>query len=140
MANNVNGVQIAGAATGAAGQIQAVGSDTNLGVRVVPKGTGGLQPNPMSVLAKSMGAGVHADVTLTAEEASAFVIKCGGTPDAGVNLVVGNVGCWMIVNGSGQTVTVKTAAGTGTAVATAKSALVVADGTNVVRGTADATT
>lgn len=61
-----------------------------------------------------------------------------GTLGAGRNIIVpNNKKAYIIWNGTTQTLTVKTAAGTGIAVATNKHAIVRCDGTNVVRVTAD---
>lgn len=90
-----------------------------------------------AVTTKTIASG-HADITLTNTEARAFALSVGGTADAGVNLIV-PVGpkLYLFTNSCGRTVTVKTAAGTGIAVATAKYALLYANGTNVIRITAD---
>jgi hypothetical protein len=66
--------------------------------------------------------------------------KFSGPLTAGRNVVVPlNKKQYTIVNTTGQTLTVKTAAGTGIAVATAKAAIVACDGTNVIRITPDTT-
>ena len=56
----------------------------------------------------------------------------------GRNIVVpDNERMWNVFNNTAQTLTFKTSAGTGIAVATAKRAILQCDGTNVVRWTAD---
>lgn len=82
-----------------------------------------------------------ADVTLTLVEGSASSLRCTGNPGAGRNLIVPTVNgmIWNVSNefSTAQTVTVKTAAGSGIAIAQNKNAWVRCDGTNVVRVTAD---
>lgn len=133
----VNYLTASGGITGKPAILGAAGDDANVGLRLQPKGTGVVQPNPLGPLTKSMGAGVHADVTLTADEASYACIIAGGTPDAGVNLIVPNRGLYVVTNTSGQAVTVKTAAGAGIAIANTKSAIIAANGVDCIRITAD---
>lgn len=81
-----------------------------------------------------------ANYTLTAAEADVDVIKVSsGTITATRDLIVpiGFPKRWWIVNGNAQSVRIIGASGTGITVATGKSALVMADGTNVIRLTAD---
>lgn len=80
-----------------------------------------------------------ADWTLDATELKAAVLSVTNA-NAPANIVVPDTAYkpYFLVNGSGQTITVKTATGTGISIATAKSALVMSDGTNVIRFTADA--
>lgn len=81
-----------------------------------------------------------ANYTLTAAEADVDVIKVSsGTITATRDLIVpiGFPKRWWIVNGNAQSVRLIGASGTGITVATGKSALVMADGTNVIRLTAD---
>ncbi len=81
-----------------------------------------------------------ANYTLTAAEADVDVIKVSsGTITATRDLIVpiGFPKQWWIVNGNAQSVRIIGASGTGITVATGKSALVMADGTNVIRLTAD---
>jgi hypothetical protein len=67
-------------------------------------------------------------------------LKFTGTLSTGRNIVVpNNKKQYAVINASGQTLTVKTAAGTGTAIANGKAAIVACDGTNVVRITPDTT-
>lgn len=81
-----------------------------------------------------------ADVTLTANQARSRYITVTGAMTADRALIVPNNGEYIIFNNTtgGFVLTVKTAAGTGIAVAATKRALLYADGTNVVRITADA--
>lgn len=81
-----------------------------------------------------------ADVTLTANQARCRYITVTGAMTADRALIVPNNGEYIIFNNTtgGFVLTVKTAAGTGIAVAATKRALLYADGTNVVRITADA--
>lgn len=81
-----------------------------------------------------------ANYTLTAAEADVDVIKVSsGTITATRDLVVPIAfpRKWWIVNGNAQSVRIIGASGTGITVATGKAALVMADGTNVIRLTAD---
>jgi hypothetical protein len=80
-----------------------------------------------------------ADVTLSAAQARARRIVVTGAMTAARNLVVPNDGEWIIdcQTTGGFALTVKTAGGSGVAIANAKRALVFADGTNVVRITPD---
>ena len=80
-----------------------------------------------------------ADVTLTAAQARARRIVVTGAMTAARNLVVPNNGEWIIdcQATGGFSLTVKTSAGSGVAIANAKRAIVYADGTNVVRITPD---
>ncbi len=92
-----------------------------------------------SEVAKDIGE-AHADITLTATELLADVVKLSGTGDAGFNLILNATvkKTYLIDNQSGQTVTVKNAEGTTVEIATTKRAIVWNNGTNVVRITADA--
>lgn len=80
-----------------------------------------------------------ADVTLTAQQARARRLLVTGAMTAARNLVVPNDGEWIVdcQTTGGFALTVKTAAGTGVAVANAKRCIVYADGVNVIRITAD---
>ena len=80
-----------------------------------------------------------ADVTLSAAEARAGYLTISGTLTGNRNVIVpadwqGIVYC---NNGGAFTTTVKTAGGSGIVVGQGKRALLYADGTNVVRVTAD---
>lgn len=80
-----------------------------------------------------------ADVTLSADQARCAYLTTTGALTANRNVIVPN--SWQAVvfcNNSGAfTTTFKTAAGTGVVVAQGKRALLLADGTNVVRVTPD---
>jgi hypothetical protein len=81
-----------------------------------------------------------ANYTLLAAEADVDVIKVSsGTITATRDLIVpiGFPKQWWIVNGNAQSVRIIGATGTGITIATTKAALVMADGTNVIRLTAD---
>ena len=81
----------------------------------------------------------HVDYTLSATEIKAFVLKAISA-DAGANIIVPLTAGKMFVlnNVSGQAITVKGATGTGISVASTKTAIIMSDGTNVIRITADA--
>lgn len=81
----------------------------------------------------------HADYTLSAAEIKSFVLKAISA-DAGANIIVPLTAGKMFVlnNVSGQAITVIGATGTGITVASTKTAIVMSDGTNVIRITADA--
>lgn len=87
------------------------------------------------VISKTL-AGV--DVTLTDVEAASAVINLTGTLTANVNVIVPAtpVRVYLVRNQTSGafTVTVKTAAGTGTAVQQGTSSLVYSDGTNIIQG------
>lgn len=80
----------------------------------------------------------NVDVTLTAAEAASAVINLTGTLLANVNVIVPAtpVRVYLVRNQTSGafTVTVKTAAGTGTAVQQGTSSLVYSDGTNIIQG------
>ena len=87
------------------------------------------------------GAKSDADYTLADAEHTVRCVRFGWTGwTGGHNVIVPTYagGRWHVINATGQTATVKTAAGTGIAVASTKSATLLCDGTNVVRLTADA--
>lgn len=72
-------------------------------------------------------------ITLVTAEWRNMVLKLTGTPAAGFNIVVPDgPKLYIVVNSSGKTATVKTAAGTGIAVPTANIQVLYADGTNVI--------
>lgn len=90
---------------------------------------------PSGYLAITM---TDADRTLLESEWGNSTIKITGTLTGAKNVIVpANQPSTFFINGTGQTLTFKTAAGTGIAVATNKTACVRADGTNVIRLTAD---
>ena len=80
--------------------------------------------------------------TLIPAEYSAPVIVCTSAPvlTADRNLVLPNNGFWIVTNSGGAAfnINAKTAAGTGVLIANTKTAIVRADGVNVVRVTLDA--
>lgn len=81
-----------------------------------------------------------ANYTLTAAEADVDVIKVSsGTITTTRDLIVPVAfpRQWWIVNGNAQSVRIIGASGTGITIATGKAAMVMADGTNVIRLTAD---
>lgn len=72
-------------------------------------------------------------ITLLTAEWRNLVLKLGGTPAAGFNVVVPDgPKLYVIINGSGKTAIVKTSGGTGIAVPDANTQVLYADGTNVV--------
>lgn len=85
-----------------------------------------------------------ADYTLTKAQYSKTVVKITDTTSPptltiGRNIIVpAEVRQITFINSTAQTLTLKTSGGTGIAVATAKTAILLCDGTNVVRVTADA--
>ena len=82
-----------------------------------------------------------ANYTLTAAEADVDVIKVSsGTITTTRDLIVPITfpRKWCVVNGNAQSVRVIGSSGTGITIATGKAAFVMADGTNVIRITADA--
>jgi len=81
----------------------------------------------------------HADYTLSAAEIKSFVLH-PISADADANIIVPLTAGKMftVINTSGQAITVKGATGTGIAIASTKTAIVMSDGTNVVRITTDA--
>src|SRR5215469_16892020 len=71
-------------------------------------------------------------ITLVLAEWSNMVLHLTGTPGAGFNVIVpNNHKIYIVDNASGQTATMKTAAGTGIACATGTVRIVRCDGTNV---------
>jgi copper(I)-binding protein len=82
--------------------------------------------------AHDYGAG-HADWTLDATEALSMIHKPTNA-DAGANMIIptATIRPYIVINGTGQIVTVKTAAGSGIAIANGKTHIVMSDGTNVI--------
>lgn len=81
-----------------------------------------------------------ANYTLTQEEADVDVIKISaGVITTTRDFIVPNLfpKIWTVINGTAQSVRIIGASGTGITIATTKAATVMADGTNVVRLTAD---
>ncbi len=92
----------------------------------------------LNLLSKSVAGGV--DVTLNANEYSANILEFTGALTANINVIVPvTAKQWTVFNNTtgAFTLTVKTPAGTGIAIGQTKRAIVYADGTNVVRATAD---
>jgi hypothetical protein len=90
------------------------------------------------MLTKSVAGGV--DVTLTAAEAGYATLKFTGALTANINVIVPTTtNNWRIINGTtgAYTLTVKTAAGTGTTVTQGLIWGVLCDGTNVIDGITD---
>lgn len=91
-------------------------------------------------LAVSVAGG--SDVTLTDAQVNQAVHKFTGAITANINVIVPtDEHVYRVINGTSGafTLTVKTSAGTGIAVAQGKAALLCCDGTNVVRLTDDTT-
>jgi hypothetical protein len=141
----VNHVKITNAATGTAPKIESAGGDTNVDLKIGAKGTGAValagplagsaeDTLPFTFRAVTVTPASDADVTLTAAQYACPIVNIAtGSWTGPHNVIVPNTGGpWIIVNGSGQTATVKTAAGTGISVATGKVQLVYADGVNVI--------
>lgn len=87
-------------------------------------------------LAKALS---DANATLTQPEAACAILTFTGTMTATRDIVVPLVGKrqWTVYNGTGQSLQIIGASGTGITVATLKHAIVRSDGTNIVRVTAD---
>jgi hypothetical protein len=91
------------------------------------------------ITARSVAGGV--DVTLTAAETRAAVLRFTGALTASINVIVpAKSRQWTIANATSGafTLTVKTAGGAGVAVGQGKRAIVLCDATDVLRVTADA--
>lgn len=73
------------------------------------------------------------DWVLSAEQLKMTVFK-PTKASAAVNAIIGNAAGlpYIFINGTGQALTVKTAAGTGVAIANGKTCIVMSDGTNVI--------
>lgn len=82
--------------------------------------------------------GAAADWTLSAAELLKPCHKPTNANSAVNAIVATTIRPYFFINATGQALTVKTAAGTGIAIANGKSAFVMSDGTNVIRMTADA--
>lgn len=90
---------------------------------------------PMSVNTATIDlAGGHADQTLTPEQLMTNIIFLTGAADAGFNVIfnVAYPNTYVIINGSGQTATLKNAAGTTTTVADGAVGMIQNDGTNII--------
>ena len=95
---------------------------------------------PAFVTQKASVSVTTADVTLTAEQARARYLTITGVLTANRSVIVPNdwEGIVFCNNTGAFTTTIKTSAGTGIVVAQTKRAIMLADGTNVVRVTEDA--
>lgn len=80
----------------------------------------------------------HADWMLSAAEQQGMYFEATNADQAAKAIVPTRMRLYVFKNNSGQAITVKTAAGTGIAVANTKSAVLFCNGTNVIRITADA--
>lgn len=83
----------------------------------------------------------HADWTLTATEQKATVLSLAGKTDvtgAGIIATPTNGKIFVVINATAQTITIKATGKTGIAVATTKTAIVMGNGTDFIRLTADA--
>jgi hypothetical protein len=80
-----------------------------------------------------------ANTTLSASEGAKAILEISGTLTAGRNIVVPAIDgyAWDVFNNTAQTLTFKTASGTGIAVAAGKRARIYGNGTDIVRTTAD---
>jgi len=95
---------------------------------------------PLHVHSRLALAMTDANTTLSAEQARSIILSFTGTLTAGRNIVVPlGVQQWTVHNNTtgGFALTFIGASGTGTSVAAGKRAIIYADGTNVVRVTAD---
>ena len=93
---------------------------------------------PYGGLSKSVAGA--ADVTLSHPEARNDILEFTGVLTGNINVIVPlAVDQWTVYNGTtgAFTLTVRGASGTGVVIATGKRAILYADGTNVVRVTAD---
>jgi hypothetical protein len=146
---NVNGVQLVGAAASSPPELTAVGTDTNIDLELVPKGTGTVAlaaplggsagaTEPFGLAAATITPGSDADVTLTAAQYVCPVLTLAdGSWTGAHNIIVPtHKALYVVINGGSYTATVKTAAGTGVGVATTKTQILWCDGTNVVALTA----
>lgn len=95
-----------------------------------------LQLPTNATLAKALS---DANTTLTQPEAANATLTFTGTLTATRDIVVPLVGKkqWTVYNGTGQSLRIIGATGTGITIATGKTAIVMSDGANVVRVTAD---
>lgn len=89
------------------------------------------------VAAKTFSAG-HADLTLAAADYNCGIITFASADQAANAIFPATAGkVWLVYNGSGQAITCKAAGQTGIAVANTKTAILRANGTDIVRVTAD---
>ena len=77
----------------------------------------------------------HADRTLTNEEMKGNIVMLTGTADAGFNVVFNTAwtNYYVVHNATGQTATLKNAAGSNTTIANGATHLIFNDGTNIVK-------
>ena len=83
----------------------------------------------------------HVDWTLSATEQKATVLSLAGQTDtdgAGIIATPTNGKVFVVINATAQTITIKATGKTGIDVATAKTAIVMGNGTDFIRLTADA--
>ena len=83
----------------------------------------------------------HVDWTLSATEQKATVLSLAGQTDtdgAGIIATPTNGKVFVVINATAQTITIKATGKTGIGVATTKTAIVMGNGTDFVRLTADA--
>ena len=83
----------------------------------------------------------HVDWTLSATEQKATVLSLAGKTDltgAGIIATPTNGKVFVVINATAQTITIKAKGKTGVAVATTKTAIVMGNGTDFIRLTADA--
>jgi len=141
---NVNAVKLAGSVTTVAPSVSAVGTDTNINLALTPKGSGVVAlaaalagsaagSLPLKLATATITPGSDDDVTLTAAQYSCPVLTLAdGSWGSGHNIIVPTTtGLYVVINGGSYTATVKTAAGTGIEVATAKTQILWCDGVNV---------
>ena len=93
-------------------------------------------PDHHGLLSKALAS--DANYTLTQAEARNQILQFTGTLTATRNMVLPlTPRQWTVYNGTGQSLQFIGASGTGVTVATLKRAIIYADGTNIVRVTAD---
>lgn len=93
----------------------------------------------LPIATHSYGTG-HADWTLSTTERKATILTATGTADAGVAAIAtptaGKI--YIVINATGQALTIKASGQTGVSIANTKTAIVRGNGTDFVRVTADA--
>lgn len=146
---NVNAIKLSGAAASSHPNISAVGTDTDINVTLVPKGSGVVAfaaalagsaagSLPLKLATATITPGSDADVTLSAAQYSCPVLTlANGSWTSGHNIIVPTTtGLYVVINGGSYTATVKTASGTGIGVATGTTQILWCDGVNVIALTA----
>lgn len=101
---------------------------------------GGASGNAFQWASATATPGTDADYTLTSTEMSKVIVTVvAGSWTSGHNVIVPNAagGVWHFSNSTGFSMTVKTAAGTGIAIANGRAAWIRSNGTNCRRMTAD---